>query len=80
VTFQRPGRIAMIWPPMLRSGMSTVGLWGPRRCHWPRSGCNDRLQAFKARDTLRAAFLVRAHISFAQEMSLARFPNELAVR
>jgi DNA-binding GntR family transcriptional regulator len=41
-------------------------------------GCDDIIQAFKARDAARAAFLVRAHISCAQEAILARFPNEIA--
>jgi DNA-binding GntR family transcriptional regulator len=44
------------------------------------NGCDDIIQAFKARDTPRAAFLVRAHISYAQEGILARFPNEIASR
>ena len=39
-------------------------------------GCDDIIQAFKTRDTPRAASLVRAHISYAQEAILARFPNE----
>jgi DNA-binding GntR family transcriptional regulator len=39
-------------------------------------GCDDIIQAFKARDTLRAAFLVRGRISHTQEAILARFPNE----
>jgi DNA-binding GntR family transcriptional regulator len=43
-------------------------------------GYNDIIQAFKARDTARAAFLVRAQISYAQELILARFPNETASR
>jgi DNA-binding GntR family transcriptional regulator len=37
---------------------------------------DDIIQAFKARDTLRAAFLVRAQISHAQEAILSRFPKE----
>src|SRR6266851_5287407 len=37
---------------------------------------DDIIQAFKARDTPRAAFLVRAHISHAQEAVLSRFPKE----
>ena len=41
-------------------------------------GCDDIIQAFKARDTSRAAFLVRAHISHVQQLILARFPNEIA--
>ena len=44
------------------------------------NGYVDIIQAFKARDTPRAAFLVRAHISNAQEVILARFPNEIALR
>jgi DNA-binding GntR family transcriptional regulator len=43
-------------------------------------GCDDIIQAFKARDTPRAAFLVHVHISYAQEVILARFPNEIASR
>src|ERR1700736_5829882 len=43
-------------------------------------GYDDIIQAFKAREPPRAAFLVRAHISRAQEAILARFPNELASR
>ncbi len=41
-------------------------------------GCDDIIQAFKARDSPRAAFLVRAHISRVQQLILARFPNEIA--
>lgn len=37
-------------------------------------GCDDIIQAFKARDTPRAAFLMCAHISYVQEAILARFP------
>jgi len=43
-------------------------------------GYDDIIQAFKARDHPRAAFLVRAHISRAQEAILARFPNEIGSR
>src|SRR6202166_5178634 len=43
-------------------------------------GYDDIIQAFKARDTPRAAFLVRAHIGHTQEAVLARFPNEIACR
>ena len=42
-------------------------------------GYDDIIQAFKARDLPRAAFLVRAHIR-AQEAILARLPNEVASR
>ena len=38
-------------------------------------GCDDIIQAFRARDTRRAAFLVRVHISYLQEMILASCPN-----
>jgi Transcriptional regulators len=43
-------------------------------------GCDDIIQAFKARDTARAACLVRTHIGYAQELVLARFPNEIVSR
>jgi DNA-binding GntR family transcriptional regulator len=43
-------------------------------------GCDDVIQAFKARDTPRAAFLVRGRISHTQEAILARFANETAPR
>jgi DNA-binding GntR family transcriptional regulator len=43
-------------------------------------GCDDIIQAFKARDTPRAAFLVRGRISRTQEVILARFPDETASR
>jgi DNA-binding GntR family transcriptional regulator len=39
-------------------------------------GCDDIIRAFKARDAPRAAFLVCAHISYTQEVILARYPNE----
>ena len=38
-------------------------------------GCDDIIQAFRARDARRAAFLVRAHINSAQEIILASHPN-----
>src|SRR5260370_41289618 len=41
-------------------------------------GCDDIIRAFKARDTPRAAFLVRGRISHTQEAILAGFPNEAA--
>jgi DNA-binding GntR family transcriptional regulator len=37
--------------------------------------CDDIIQAFRARDTRRAAFLVRAHINSAQEMILTSCQN-----
>jgi DNA-binding GntR family transcriptional regulator len=43
-------------------------------------GCDDIIQAFKARDTPRAAFLVRAQIGNVQDVILARFTNEMASR
>jgi DNA-binding GntR family transcriptional regulator len=43
-------------------------------------GGDDIIQAFKARDTPRAAFLVRGRISYTQEVILARLPNETASR
>ena len=42
--------------------------------------CDDIIQAFKARDTPRAAFLVRAQIGNVQDVILARFTNEIASR
>src|SRR6202795_291732 len=41
---------------------------------------DDIIQAFKARDTPRAAFLVRGRISHTQEAILASFPDEAASR
>jgi DNA-binding GntR family transcriptional regulator len=43
-------------------------------------GYDDMIQAFKARDAPRVAFLLRAHISHEQEVILAGFPNETASR
>src|SRR5467141_1360631 len=43
-------------------------------------GCDDIIQALKARDAVRAACLVRTHIGYAQELILARFPNEIVSR
>jgi DNA-binding GntR family transcriptional regulator len=43
-------------------------------------GCDNMIQAFRARDTPRAASLVRAHISYVQEVILARFPDETVSR
>jgi DNA-binding GntR family transcriptional regulator len=39
-------------------------------------GCGDIIQAFRARDVLRGAFLVPALISCAQEEILSHYPNE----
>jgi DNA-binding GntR family transcriptional regulator len=41
-------------------------------------GGDDIIQAFKARDTPRAAFLVRGRINCTQEAILARFPHDTA--
>ena len=43
-------------------------------------GCGDIIQAFRARDTPRAAFLVRSRISYTQETILACFADETASR
>jgi DNA-binding GntR family transcriptional regulator len=43
-------------------------------------GSDDIIQAFKARDIPRAAFLVRAQIGNVQETILARFAQEIASR
>jgi DNA-binding GntR family transcriptional regulator len=43
-------------------------------------GCDDIIQALMARDTPRAAFLVRGRISHTQEAILARFANEATSR
>jgi Transcriptional regulators len=43
-------------------------------------GCDDIIQALKARDIPRAAFLVRGRISHTQDAILARFASEAASR
>jgi DNA-binding GntR family transcriptional regulator len=43
-------------------------------------GYDDTIQAFKARDIPRAAFLVRGRISHTQEAILGSFPDEAAPR
>jgi len=43
-------------------------------------GCDDIMQAFKARDIPRAAFLVRVRFSHMQEAILARPPDEAPSR
>ena len=58
----------------------TIASVGPEFAERAAHGCDDIIQAFKARDAPRAAFLVRTHISRAQEAILARFPNEIASR
>jgi DNA-binding GntR family transcriptional regulator len=54
----------------------TIASVNPEFAERAAHGCDDIIQAFKARDTLRAAFLVRGRISHTQEAILARFPNE----
>jgi hypothetical protein len=44
----------------------------------PRTDATTFIQAFKARDIPRAAFLVRGRISHTQEAILARFADETA--
>ena len=56
----------------------TVTSAGPEFAERAAHGCDDIIQAFKARDTLRAAFLVRGRISHTQEVILAGFRNETA--
>jgi DNA-binding GntR family transcriptional regulator len=58
----------------------TVACVGPEFAERAAHGCDDIIQAFKARDTLRAAFLVRGRISLTEEAILAGFPDEAASR
>jgi len=58
----------------------TVTSAGPELAERAAHGCDDIIQVFKARDTLRAAFLVRGRISHTQEAILASFPAEAALR
>jgi DNA-binding GntR family transcriptional regulator len=58
----------------------TVASVGPEFAERAAHGCDDIVQAFKARDTLRAAFLVRGRINHTQEAILANFPDEAASR
>jgi DNA-binding GntR family transcriptional regulator len=58
----------------------TIASVGPEFAERASHGCDDIIQAFKARDTPRAAFLVRGRITQTQEAILARFPNEAASR
>jgi DNA-binding GntR family transcriptional regulator len=58
----------------------TIGSVSPEFAERDAHGCDDIIQAFKARDTPRAAFLVRGRISHTQDAILARFANEAASR
>jgi DNA-binding GntR family transcriptional regulator len=58
----------------------TMASVGPEFAERAAHGCDDIIQAFKARDTPRAAFLVRGRISHTQEAILASFPDEAASR
>jgi DNA-binding GntR family transcriptional regulator len=53
---------------------------GPEFAERAAHNCDDIIQAFKARDTPRAAFLVRGRINHTQEAILASFPDEAASR
>jgi DNA-binding GntR family transcriptional regulator len=56
----------------------TMASVGPEFAERAAHGCDDIIQAFKARDTPRAAFLVRGRISHTQEAILASFPDAAA--
>jgi len=56
----------------------TIGSVSPEFAERAAHGCDDIIQAFKARDTARAAFLVCAQISRTQEVILARVAKEAA--
>ena len=58
----------------------TMASVGPEFAERAAHGCDDIIQAFKVRDTPRAAFLVRGRISHTQEAILASFPDEAASR
>jgi DNA-binding GntR family transcriptional regulator len=58
----------------------TIASVGPEFAERAALGCDDIIQAFKARDTPRAAFLVRGRINHTQEAILASFPDEAASR
>jgi DNA-binding GntR family transcriptional regulator len=58
----------------------TITSVGPEFAERAAHGCDDLTRAFKARDTLRAAFLVRGRISHTQEAILASFPDETVSR
>src|SRR3984893_265393 len=54
----------------------TIASVSPEFAERAAHGCDDIIQAFKARDTPRAAVLVRGRISHTQEAILAPFANE----
>ena len=58
----------------------TIASVSPEFAERAAHGCDDIIQAFKARDAPRAAFLVRGRISHTQEAVLARFANEATSR
>jgi DNA-binding GntR family transcriptional regulator len=58
----------------------TVASADPEFAERAAHGCDDIIQAFKARDTPRAAFLVRGRINHTQEAILASFSDETASR
>jgi DNA-binding GntR family transcriptional regulator len=58
----------------------TITSAGPEFAERAAHGCDDIMQAFKARDTPRVAFLVRGRISLTQQAILASFPDEAASR
>jgi DNA-binding GntR family transcriptional regulator len=58
----------------------TIASVSPEFTERTAHGCDDIIQAFKARDTSRAAFLVRGRISHSQEAILARFADEAMSR
>jgi DNA-binding GntR family transcriptional regulator len=58
----------------------TIASVSPEFTERAAHGCDDIIQAFKARDTSRAAFLVRGRISHSQEAILARFADEATSR
>jgi DNA-binding GntR family transcriptional regulator len=71
---QQSGNSALI-DALARFALQITGVsreFAERTAH----GYDDIIQALKARDTLRAAFFVRAHLSHAQEAVLSRFPKE----
>jgi DNA-binding GntR family transcriptional regulator len=58
----------------------TITSVSPEYAERAAHGCDDIMQAFKARDIPRAAFLVRVRISHTQEAILARSPDEAPSR
>jgi len=58
----------------------TIANVGPEFAERAAHGCDDIIRAFKARDTPRAAFLVRGRVNHIQETILASFPDQAASR